>query len=158
MTSISSNFQSQMTQRGKKRQRCLYECTYKGAKICKSVFMAVYYVGKHALQNITKHVQEYGVIARNHQNSGRWPSKSLNYEDVCAVLHFISNYSQEVGILQPAAPRGRDGEAPVYLPIDTIKIAVHKAYQDSCVEMTPPARVVKYSTFNNIFQQRRSFV
>ena len=82
--------------------------------------MAVYDVGKHALQNITKHKQEYGVVARNHQNSGRRPSKSIiNYEDVCAVLHFISNYSQEVGIPQPAAPRGRDGEAPVYLPSDT---------------------------------------
>jgi len=152
ITSISSNFQSQITQHGKKQQRCHYEFTYKGAKIYKSVFMAVYDVGKHALQNITKHKQEYGVVARNHQNSERRPSKSLNYEDVCAVLHFISNYSQEVGIPQPAAPRGRDGEAPVYLPSDTTRIAVHKAYQDSCAEMTPPARVVKYSTFNSIWR------
>ena len=49
-------------------------------------------------------------------------------------------------------PLGRDREAPVYLPSDTTKIAVHKAYQESCAEMTPPARVVKYSTFNNIWR------
>ena len=61
-------------------------------------------------------------------------------------------YSQGVGIPQPAAPRGRDGEAPVYLPSDTTEIAVLKAYEDSCAEMTPPARVVKYSTFNNIWR------
>jgi len=114
--------------------------------------MVVYDVGKHALQNITKHMQEYEVVARNHQNSGRRPSKSHNYEDVCAVLHFISNYSQEVGIPQSAASRCRDGDAPVYLPSDSTNIAMHKAYQDSCAEMTPPTRVVKYSTFNNIWR------
>ena len=68
------------------------------------------------------------------------------------MLHFISNYSQEVEIPQPTAPRGRDREAPVYLLSHTTKIVVHKAYKDSCAEMTPPARVVKYSTSNNIWR------
>ena len=90
--------------------------------------MVVYDVGKHALQNVMKHMQEYGVVASNHQNAGRRPSKSLNYKDVYAVLHFISNFSQEVGIPQPTAPRGRDREAPVNLLSHTTKIVVHKAY------------------------------
>jgi len=75
--------------------------------------MSVYDVRRHALQNIMKRMQDYRVVASNHQNAGRRPSKSLSYENVYAVLHFISNYSQEVGIPQPTAPRGRDREAPV---------------------------------------------
>ena len=52
MSAKSHNLKNEMTQRGKKRQRCHYDFTYMGKKICKTSFMDVYDVGKHALQNI----------------------------------------------------------------------------------------------------------
>ena len=141
-----------MTQRGKKRQRCHYDFTHLGEKICKTTFMTVYDVGKHALQNIIKHVQENGVVPRQHKNTGRRPTNSLCFDDIRSAIQFICNYSEEVGLPHPAAPRGRDGDAPVYLPSNSTKIAVHRAYADSCAAVTPPARVVKYSTFINIWR------
>ena len=114
--------------------------------------MAVYDVGKHTLQNIIKHVQENGVVPRQHKNPGRRPTNSLCFDDIRSVILFICNYSEEDGLSQPSAPRCRNGEAPVYLPSNTTNIAIHRAYADSCAAVTPPARVVKYSTFINTWR------
>jgi len=70
MSDISQNLKNEITQRGKKRQCCDYDLTHMGETICKTTFMAVYDVGKHALQNIIKHVQENGVVPRQHMNTG----------------------------------------------------------------------------------------
>jgi hypothetical protein len=152
MASLIGNIETETTQRGKKRQRSHYQFTFKGRGVCKKTFMVLFNVGKHALQNIMKHVQEHSVTPRVHKNSGRKPLKALDFETIKAVVQFLSNFADEFGIPQPAAPRGRDGDAPVYLPSDNTKVMVHQLYTDTCAQRVPPIRVVKYSTFNNIWR------
>ena len=72
--------------------------------------------------------------------------------DIQRVVQFVANYADEFSIPQPAAPRSRDNTAPVYLSSDTTKAKLHQTYVDSCAESDPPHRVVKYSTFNNIWR------
>ena len=47
---------------------------------------------------------------------------------------FISNYAEEYGIPQPAAPRGRDDTAPTVLHSSITKLHIHKLYRESCEE------------------------
>ena len=51
----------------------------------------------------------------NMETNGKKPKHALTFEDVKRVVLFISNYAEEYGIPQPAAPRGRDDTAPTSL-------------------------------------------
>ncbi|KAJ8319920.1 hypothetical protein KUTeg_001507 [Tegillarca granosa] len=64
-----------------------------------------------------------------------------------------ANYAHELGIPQPAAPRGSDSVPSIYLPCDTTKILVHSKYLSSCEELETLIRSVTYSTFNEIWIQ-----
>lgn len=87
------------------------------------------------------------------ETQGKKTSKSLTFEDIQKVSHFIANYAEEFGTPQPAASRGRDSVPPIYLPCDTTKIFVHSKYLNSCEELEIPVRSVKYSIFNKIWLQ-----
>ncbi|KAJ8321700.1 hypothetical protein KUTeg_000171 [Tegillarca granosa] len=110
-------------------------------------------MGKYALEKIVKLVNENGIIPRSHGNTGKKSSKSLTFEEIQKVSHFIANYAEEFGIPQLAAPRGRDSVPPIYIPCDTTKIFVRSKYLSSCEELETPVRSVKYSTFNKICLQ-----
>ena len=152
MSSFTDNNDKEKTKRGKKRQRLSHDFNFRGSHVCKRAFMLLFDVGKHSLQNLMKHVSENGVVPRCHGNTNKRPSKSLHFEDIRRIVQLISNYADEFGIQQPAAPRGRDNTAPVYLPSDATKVILHQTYVDSCAASDPPCRAVKYSTFNNIWR------
>lgn len=118
--------------------------------------MLLFDIGKHNLANMIKHVHENGVIPRTHGNIGKRPSKSLNFDDIKTVVQFIENFADEFVMPQPAAPRGRDNTAPIYLTSDTTKSSVHEKYTASCTEGN--IRAVKYSTFNNIWRSCLSHI
>ena len=117
--------------------------------MCKKLFMLVYDIGRDALRNITVHVKQHGATPRTHGNKGRIPKHALKYEDVRKVVQFIINYADEYGLPQPAAPRGRDNIAPIYIPAGTTKAMVHSSYRESCEESIQ--RAIKKSAFYNIW-------
>ena len=112
--------------------------------------MLLFDIGKHSLGSLTRHISHHGVVPRTHGNTGRKPSKSLKFEEIKTAVQFICNFSDEFGMPQPAAPRGRDNTPPIYLTSDTTKVRVHELYTAVCSETN--IRAVKYSTFNNIWR------
>ncbi|KAJ8313349.1 hypothetical protein KUTeg_009135 [Tegillarca granosa] len=70
---------------------------------------------------ITSHIKDHGVSPRTHGNTGKKPRHSLKFNDIKSTVQFISNYADESGLPQPAAPRGRDGVPPVYIPSNMTK-------------------------------------
>ena len=141
------------TKRGNKRKRTRHEYKFEGHKICKKAFMLIFDVGKRALQNLKDHKKSHGLTPRKHGNTGRTPHNALNYETLKCVIQFISNYGDEFGLPQPAAPRGVDGIPVIYLPSDMTRKSIHAKYAESCQDEQPAPRAVKYSTFCNIWYQ-----
>ena len=69
-----------------------------------------------------------GKVPRIHGNKGRKPHNSLKYNEIKHCVDFVLYYCNEHGLPQPAAPRGRDGEPPVYLAASLTKYSLHKEY------------------------------
>ena len=107
--------------------------------------MLIYDIGKHCLQNIWKSPKNHGTIPRIQGNLGRKPKHALKLEDIKAVIQFVVNYSERYGTPQPAAPRGRDNDPPIYLPCDTLKKHVHDQYTEYCAQSGN--RAFKFETF-----------
>ena len=150
MGSLVESSEKENTKRGKKRLRSTLTYTYLDTKICKKTFMLIYDIGKHSLQNIVSHLKAHGTIPRTHGNSGRKPKHSLKFDDIKAAIQFVVNYSEQFGIPQPAAPRGRDNDPPIYLPCDTLKKHVHEQYTEHCAQSGN--RALKYKTFCKVWK------
>lgn len=107
---------NEITKRGKNRLRSRNKFTFSsGRPVYKTMFMLVFDIGKHCPQNIRRHINKNGDTPRKHDNAGRKPKHSLKFVDIIMAVQFIDNYAEEFEISQPAAPRGRDDTAPIYL-------------------------------------------
>ena len=96
------------------RSRNSYNYSFENVKICRSAFQSLFDVGKKSLTNLLKHYSANGAVPRQHGNRGRKPKHSINFDDVQRVVNFILGYANEQGLPQPAAPRGRDDEPPIF--------------------------------------------
>ena len=123
----------QKTWRGdRKRKRYGYE--FQNKRVCRQSFQFVYDIGKHSLTNLITHMNLNGKVPRIHGNRGRSPRHALKYKEIKYCVDFLVNYSDQFGLPQPAAPRGRDGIAPVFLPASLTKDQLHKEYLQACQE------------------------
>ena len=111
---------------------------------CRSAFQSLFDVGKKL-----KHYSANGAVPRQHGNRGRKPKHSINFDDVQRVVNFILGYADEHGLPQPAAPRGRDDEPPIFLPCNSSKKEIHGMYKSACENEN--IRKVEYHTFINIW-------
>lgn len=139
---------SSFTRKGSRSQNS-YHYSFKPEKICKSVFQNLFGVGKKSRSNTFKHYSEKGSVPRQHGNQGRKPKHAVNFDDVRRVVNFNLSYAEEYGLPQPAAPRGRDDEPPIFLPCDSSKKRNHSLYK-SAYE-TDDVRKVEYHTFTSIW-------
>uniref|UniRef100_K1REW6 Uncharacterized protein n=1 Tax=Magallana gigas TaxID=29159 RepID=K1REW6_MAGGI len=94
-------------------------------------------------------LDDSGSVPRQHGNQGRKPKHAVNFDDVRRVVNFNLSYAEEYGLPQPAAPRGRDDEPPIFLPCDSSKKRNHSLYK-SAYE-TDDVRKVEYHTFTSIW-------
>lgn len=141
------------TKRGKKRKRVRHDFQFLGNKVCRKMFMLAFAIGKHSLQNIMTHVSQHGAVPRSHGNTNRTPVHALTFDDTKAVVQYISNFADEFGMPQPAAPRGRDNTPPIYLTCETTKTDLHAKYVQTCNDGVETRRALKKSAFNNIWKQ-----
>lgn len=132
------------------RKRVTHRYSFAGRKICRDAFMSIYDINDFTLRALSSHVQDHGVSPRKHGNTGRKPAHALTYEDVLRVVNFLQSYADDQGLPQPAAPRGRDGIAPIYLHSSNTKRAIHSIYESSLQEQN--VRRVKLSAFCQIWQ------
>ncbi|XP_061178380.1 uncharacterized protein LOC133187022 [Saccostrea echinata] len=146
---------SSVTRKGS-RVRNSYHFSFRNVKICRSTFQCLFDVGKKSLSNLLKHYSANGAVPRPHGNHGRKPKHAVRFDDVQRVVNFILGYAEEHGLPQPAAPRGRDDEPPIFLPCNSTKKAIHGQYKSACD--TDDVRKVEYHTFTNIWNSCCSHV
>ena len=133
------------------RKRKRYGYTYGGKNVCRSTFQYIFNIGRRALTSLITHMNVNGKVPRIHGNKGRKPHNSLKYNEIKHCVDFVLHYSNEHGLPQPAAPRGRDGEPPVYLPASLTKYSLHKEYVAACQEIN--IRTLGLSSFKSMWLQ-----
>lgn len=138
---------------GADRKRLSYTYYHNGKELCKTSFMLVHNIKRTQLQNIIDHLRESSpaVTARTHGNVGKKPKHALTFEDTTKCVQFMLNYADVHGLPQPAAPRGRDGHPPVYLPVSTTQTTLHSNYVESCREAC--SRALGLTSFVSTWKQ-----
>jgi hypothetical protein len=131
------------------RKRTRYEYIYDSVVICRSAFEIMYDIGPTAMKGIIKHMNENGPVPRVHGNTGKSPKHALQFLDVENAVRYVRNVGNEEGIPQPAAPRGRDSEPPIYLPACLTKVKLHERYESSCKEAD--FRALGLTAFKNVW-------
>jgi hypothetical protein len=133
------------------RKRVRYVYKFQGSSVCQEAFEVVFDIKHRVLENLISHIHKNGVVPRIHGNAGRSPHNSLKLENIKPAVDFILNYSDDYGLPQPAAPRGRDDDPPIYLPASTKKLAVYELYRQGCESMEPTPRILGNSSFKDIW-------
>ncbi|XP_060576229.1 uncharacterized protein LOC132733584 [Ruditapes philippinarum] len=131
------------------RKRSRYEYYFDGVKVCHETFLVVFDVKDRQLRNIKHHMEEHGAQPRVHGHTGRRAPNAFPPDVIKDAVKYILSYANEEGLPQPAALRGRDDEAPIYLPSSDTKHSVHSDYVTRCTEVGK--RYVGLSTFKDIW-------
>ncbi|XP_053392666.1 uncharacterized protein LOC123542687 [Mercenaria mercenaria] len=132
------------------RKRSRYEYVFEGVTVCHETFLVVFDIKDRQLRNIKHHMEEHGAQPRVHGHSGRRAPNAFPPEVIKDAVQYILSYANEEGLPQPAAPRGREDEAPIYLPSSDTKQSVHSEYVKRCMEAEK--RYVGLTTFKDIWK------
>eukprot|EP00117_Sycon_ciliatum_P000041 scpid56946/ scgid1023/ len=122
------------------RSRVTYRYEVGGVKTCQAVFLYANSASRYDVHQVQAHLDAGVLTPPQHGNVGRSPWHAVSAEGVTQVRDFIRNYAVVNGLPQPAAPRGHNTPAPVYLPCITTKKLVHQKYVDA-------GGTVSYQTF-----------
>ncbi|XP_070543678.1 uncharacterized protein [Ptychodera flava] len=139
------------TARGEKRSCQRFRYTFDGQEICEKAFRFVHFVGSQSFKNLKAHYKDKGVLPRVHGLKGKKAHNAYSFEVIADVIKFLEQYAQENGIPMPAAPRGRDGVPPIYLPSSLRKEDIYKQYVDSCKACSPSKQCVGLTTFKGVW-------
>jgi hypothetical protein len=107
--------------RGTERKRVRYAYTFEGQSVCVEAFKVCYDIKERQLRNLTKHVNDFGVVPREHKLKRRRPSNAFKFDVIQNVVLFLTNFANEIGLPQPVPLSGGKNEPPIYLPTDTTK-------------------------------------
>ena len=73
-----------------------------GYNVCKYTFSFVYGLSlNHRVGAIRKHYREEGMMVRVHKLSNIPPPRTLQYDEICSLVAFLKQYSEQHGILLP---------------------------------------------------------
>lgn len=136
------------TRKGK-RQRTRFRFVFNGKTVCRNTFAFVTDVGRKALRNLQEHVRLNGIVPRVHGDCGKKPHHAIKYDEVFFCVEWLMWYSDINGLPMPAAPRGKDDDAPVLLPSSLTKKDLHKEYLQACLEAG--TRQLSLTSFKNIW-------
>ena len=129
-----------------KRHRFSY--CFNGVDICVAAFRIIYDISEDMLKAIAKHVVSKGITPRIHGNTGKKAPNAFAFEEYQRVKTFIMTYADDYGLPQPAAPRGRDEDPPVYLPASHTKKHVYEIYKNAS-----PDKFVGKSSFYDLWKK-----
>ena len=148
----STQFDSEKTTKGLKRQHQYFDYCFRGEKICAGAFRYIFDIGQKYLKNLKKNLAENGPVPRRHGNSGKKPHNALSFADVEACAKFLKHYGEEFGIPHPAPLHGRDAMPPTYLPASKTVKSVHADYVASCRAENDRAHFARISVFRSIWK------
>ncbi|XP_053376640.1 uncharacterized protein LOC123565268 [Mercenaria mercenaria] len=120
--------------KNKERTRQRYDYYFDGKTICQESFSFIFDTKHKTLRNILAHMKEHGTEPRVHGHTGRRAPNAFAPDVIRNAIQFLINYASEVGLPQPAAPRGRSDEPPIYLPSSDTKLSIHQQYKEVCIE------------------------
>ncbi|XP_076116844.1 uncharacterized protein LOC143084316 [Mytilus galloprovincialis] len=133
----------------RKRKRIRYSYSFESRPICRECFKVCHDIGEKHLRNLKSHLDKNGKVPRDHGNAGKIPHNALKYDDTKRVVDFVVGFANEFGLPQPAAPRGRDDKAPVYLSSSETLLNLHFKYKSACE--TEEVSSVGKSSFRDIW-------
>ncbi|XP_070556136.1 uncharacterized protein [Ptychodera flava] len=137
---------------GGKRERQHFQYRFSGQIVCEKAWRYIHNIGKKRFGNLKSHYKLHGVVPRDHHGlKGKRPANAFSFEVSQDVVQFLVRYGEENGLPMPAAPRGRDGRAPVYLPSSDRFADVYNKYVDACNDCEPIKQHVGETTFRNIW-------
>ncbi|XP_070552474.1 uncharacterized protein [Ptychodera flava] len=116
------------------------------------VLRYIHNLGEKRFKNLKAHYKTHGVVPRDHGRRGKRPVNAYSFEVVQDVVKFLLRYADDNGLPMPAAPHGRDGRPPVYLPSCDTKADVYKKYVNACKVCQPAKQSVGETTFRNIWK------
>ena len=116
---------------GAQRHRDSYKYSVEGVRVCRAVLLFANSCSKYTLNKVQSHLELSYIVPREHGRRGALVWNALSDEETGAATQFIQNYAEVNGLPQPAALRGHNGPAPIYLPTYTTKKMVHSLFLKS---------------------------
>ena len=118
-----------------------------GHKIYRKSFLAIHNIGQLTLRNLQEQVEAGQVTPVPHKSAGRVAVYVLPPDAADDVGKFVRSYAVTFGMLQPAAPGGRPGLPPVFLPAS---INNNKLFAEH--EKSAEAGIISFETFRRYWQ------
>ena len=118
-----------------KRERTTFKYAFDGDRsICKSAFLFIHDITEHTLKVLSRFIRDENgcPTVRTHKSKYKPSKKAHSFETVKTAVTFLHSVSSQHGLPQPAAPRGKGEDAPVYLPSSFTKVGIHKMYMEDC--------------------------
>ncbi len=135
-------------------------CKYKfnnDLPICCNTYQVFVRVGHTYLDNIIKHLKEYGLEERIHGNTGKVPKNmkrvEINYDLACEIYNFLKNYADIHGLPLPDWNFNKIFMPIVFLPTSYSYLSVYRDYVQAYKnKYGEEKRVIAESTFRKIWK------
>ena len=113
---------SRQTQAGTKlRQQVTNGYVVNGEKLCQAVYIFANCCTRHMLQKVQPHLEAGFIVTPPHNRSGARPWSVHSDDENQFATQFIQNYADVHLLPQPAALRGHNRPAPIYLTCHKLK-------------------------------------
>lgn len=132
-------------------------CFNNSTPICRGTYQALVGVGHTYLDNIIKHLREYGLEERIHGNTGKIPNNKnrveVNYDIACEIHNFLKNYSDIHGLPSPGRSLNKITMPVVFLPTNCSYVSVYRDYIQAYKEKHGEEKcVVSETTFRRTWK------
>ena len=129
-----------------------YRYSVLGAPVCATVFRDVHGVGDHTLKSLKQLVARGIATIPQHGSTKQSPHNIIAPDVVGKTAQFLRSFANIYGLPQPAAPRGRPGAPPIYLPASHKKADVYEKCLSALSELETPAHM-SYTSFRRIWKK-----
>ena len=142
---LAASLQVASVEESRRKYTFVYSCF--GHKICRKSFLAIHNIGQFTLRSLQEQVEAGQVTPAPHKSAGRVAVNVLPPDAAGDIGKFIRSYAATFGMPQPAAPRGRPGLPPVFLPASINKKKLFAEYEKSA-----EAGTISFETFRRYWQ------
>lgn len=120
--------------------------THQGKQVCLRLFKFLHGIGDSCFKNLSKNLQENGLIPRVHGNTNRRPKHALSFNSIQHIVQFLYTYAEQHAILLPGQVPGYSRTDLQLLPSSQSKRAIWRVYH-LAAESNSTVHAVAYSTF-----------
>lgn len=137
------------TARHTERRRLRAHYVYQGRRVCLDAFLYLENCTHYQVKRIRKHVMTHGVTPRVHGNYGKVPHNTFSLDIYKSATEFLKDFIKKQEHTQKTKVAKN---APLHLPPDMTRKAVHDLYTEYCQNISPSIKVLGYSTFRGFMK------